>query len=254
MKEVRLHIHVVTGFPNLVRSPLEESILRRAQAKGLVRIDVYDLRNYTRDKHKQIDDYPYGGGPGMVLKPEPIFRCVREIVRRCNAIRPRIILLTPDGTTYTQDLAEELSRERHLVLICGHYKGVDERVREALVTDEISIGDYVLSGGELPALVVIDSVVRLVPGVLSDYESATTDSFSRGILDHPHYTRPEVFEGMRVPEVLLSGHHAEIEKWRLEKALERTRQRRPDLYERYLRRYQDASESRMALRVARNGG
>ncbi|MDZ7374748.1 MAG: tRNA (guanosine(37)-N1)-methyltransferase TrmD [candidate division KSB1 bacterium] len=235
MTAVRLRIHLVTGFPNLVQSPLQESILRRAQAKGLVRIDVYDLRRYTTDKHKQIDDYPYGGGPGMILKPEPIFRCVRQILKECEPERPRVILLTPDGVTFHQKLAEELSRERHLVLISGHYKGVDERVRQALVTDEISIGDYVLSGGELPALVLIDAVVRLVPGVLSDFESASTDSFARGLLDHPHYTRPEVFEGMRVPEVLLSGHHAEIEKWRLEQALERTRLRRPDLYERYLR-------------------
>lgn len=244
MSEVRLHIHLVTGFPNLVQSPLQDSIIRRAQAKGLVRIDVYDLRNYTTDKHHQIDDYPYGGGPGMVLKPEPIFRCVRQIQARIHPERARVILMTPDGATYNQRMAEELARERHLILICGHYKGVDERVREALVTDEISIGDYVLSGGELPALVVIDSVVRLVPGVISDYESAATDSFARGILDHPHYTRPEVFEGMRVPEVLLSGHHAEIEKWRLEKALERTRQRRPDLYEQYLASKKELEASR----------
>jgi len=244
MSGVRLHIHLITGFPNLVQSPLQDSILRRAQQKNLVRIDVYDLRDYTTDKHRQIDDYPYGGGPGMVLKPEPIFRCVRDILRRFKPEKPRIILLTPDGVTYTQELAEELSREQHLILISGHYKGVDERVREALVTDEISIGDYVLSGGELPALVIIDSVVRLVPGVISDYESAATDSFSRGILDHPHYTRPEVFEGMRVPEVLLSGHHAEIEKWRLSKALERTRQRRPDLYERYLEEQKETKDER----------
>ena len=235
MSEVRLHIHLVTGFPKLVRSPLEDSIIRRAQMKGLVKIDVYDLRQYTYDKHHQIDDYPYGGGPGMVLKPEPIFRCVRDIQKRFRLEKPRTVLLTPDGQTYDQRKAEELSRERHLILISGHYKGVDERVRQALVTDEISIGDYVLSGGELPALVIIDSVVRLVPGVLSDYDSAATDSFSTGLLDHPHYTRPEEYEGMRVPDVLLSGHHAEIARWRREQALERTRERRPDLYERFMK-------------------
>ncbi len=236
MSEVRLHIHLVTGFPKLVQSPLQDSIIRRAQTKGLVKIDVYDLRQYTFDKHHQIDDYPYGGGPGMVLKPEPIFRCVQDIKKRFRLEKPRVVLLTPDGETYSQRKAEELSAEKHVILISGHYKGVDERVREALVTDEVSIGDYVLSGGELPALVVIDSIVRLVPGVLSDYDSAATDSFSTGLLDHPHYTRPEEYEGMRVPDVLLSGHHAEIARWRREKALERTKQRRPDLYEEFMKR------------------
>lgn len=229
-----MQIDIVTAFPKLVASPLEESMLKRAQQKNLVHIRVHDLRDYTNDKHRQVDDYPYGGGAGMVLKPEPIFRCVEAIIEKYPSKRRKIIYLTPQGKLFNQKLANELSQWEHLIFICGHYKGVDERVIEHLVTDEISIGDYVLTGGELPALVVIDAVVRLIPGVLSDLESALTDSFQSGLLDYPYYTRPEEFRGWRVPEVLLSGNHQKIAEWRKAKALERTRQRRRDLLESYL--------------------
>jgi tRNA (guanine37-N1)-methyltransferase len=237
-----MRIHIITGFPKLLEGPLNESILKRAQAKGLVQIIVHDLRDYTTDKHKQIDDYPYGGGAGMVLKPEPIFRCMDALVERWPEDARRVILMTPAGETFNQKKAQELSLNESLVLICGHYKGVDERVREALVTEEISIGDYVLTGGELAALVVVDAVVRLLPGVLGDFDSALTDSFTNDLLDCPYYTRPEEFRGMRVPEVLLSGHHAQIAAWRRQKSLERTRERRRDLWER-AKEYLDVEET-----------
>ncbi|MBC7188326.1 MAG: tRNA (guanosine(37)-N1)-methyltransferase TrmD [Calditrichaeota bacterium] len=224
-----MQIHVITAFPSLLHGPLDESIIKRARERNIVQIYVHDLRDFTTDKHRSVDDYPYGGGPGMVLKPEPIFRCVDHILAEYGLQQPRIILMTPQGERYTQRMAIALSTVEAMIIICGHYKGVDERVRLALVTDEISIGDYVLSGGELPAAVVIDSVVRLLPGAISDPLSAEGDSFHRGMLDHPHYTRPEEFRGMRVPEVLLSGNHAAIERWRREQALEQTRRRRKDL-------------------------
>ena len=224
-----MKIDIITAFPDLVKSPLEESIIKRAQQKGLVQIRVHNLRDFATDKHRQVDDYPYGGGSGMILKPEPIFNCVESLLKQNQGSKPRIILMSPRGVKYSQKMAWELSRCQHLIFICGHYKGVDERVRENLITDEISIGDYILTGGELPALVVIDSVVRLIPGVLGDFDSVVTDSFQNGLLDHPHYTRPREFRGMKVPKVLLSGHHAEIEKWRKQKALEITLKRRKDL-------------------------
>ncbi len=190
---------------------------------------MVDLRDFTRDRHKQIDDYPYGGGPGMILKPEPFFKAVEHIKTTENLTDPAIILMTPQGETFNQGKAKQLAQCTEIVFLCGHYKGVDERVRENLVTEEISIGDYILTGGELTAMVVVDSVVRLLPGVIGDFESAETDSFEQSVLDWPHYTRPENFQGMRVPEVLLSGHHGEIEKWRRKKALERTQEQRADL-------------------------
>jgi len=191
---------------------------------------VHDLRDYTNDKHRTIDDTPYGGGAGMVLKPEPIFRCVEALKAARNY--DEVILLTPDGERFAQKLANELSLKQNLIFLCGHYKGIDERVREALVSQEISVGDYVLTGGELPALVVIDAVVRLIPGVLGDAESALDDSFQQNSLDYPHYTRPPEFKGMKVPEVLLTGHHSEIKKWREAQALKRTSERRKDLLDR----------------------
>ncbi|HEY4643483.1 MAG TPA: tRNA (guanosine(37)-N1)-methyltransferase TrmD, partial [Bacteroidota bacterium] len=190
----------------------------------------HDLRDYTNDKHRTIDDTPYGGGAGMVLKPEPIFRCVEALKAARNY--DEVILLTPDGERFAQKLANELSLKQNLIFLCGHYKGIDERVREALVSQEISVGDYVLTGGELPALVVIDAVVRLIPGVLGDAESALDDSFQQNSLDYPHYTRPPEFKGMKVPEVLLTGHHSEIKKWREAQALKRTSERRKDLLDR----------------------
>ena len=224
-----MHIHLITAFPNLLKGPFDESIIKRARERELVTFFIHDLRKFATDKHNSVDDYPYGGGPGMILMPEPIFRCLDYILEEYNLDSPRTIFLTPQGERYTQAKAIELSEADTLIFLCGHYKGVDERVREKLITDEISIGDYVLTGGELPAMVVIDSVVRLIPGTISDIESAQNDSFHSGLLDHPHYTRPEEYRGMRVPEVLLSGHHAEIDKWRKAKSLERTEQRRKDL-------------------------
>ncbi len=224
-----MKIHIITAFPNLLNGPLDESIIKRSREKKIVEIFIHDLRQYVTDKHLRIDDYPYGGGPGMIMKPEPIFRCVETILESDQISKPNLIFLTPQGERYTQSKANDLSQKDHLIFLCGHYKGVDERVREYWKMEEISIGDYVLTGGELPALVVIDSIVRLIPGVISDLESAKTDSFYQNMLDCPYYTRPEVFRGMAVPEVLLSGHHAEIEKWRRNEALKRTLKIRPDL-------------------------
>jgi tRNA (guanine37-N1)-methyltransferase len=218
---------ILTLFPEIVLAPLRESIVGRAQEKGLLDVQVINFREYAQDKHHVVDDLPFGGGPGMVLKPEPIFAAVRDCLRK--GPKTRVILMSPAGQLFDQDLAKSLAAEERLIFICGRYKGVDERVREVLVTDEISIGDYVLSGGELAALVVIEALVRLIPGVLGDEDSARGDSFYEGILDHPHYTRPAVFEGMEVPPILISGHHGQIRRWRRKEALRRTRKRRPDL-------------------------
>ena len=203
-----MRIDVVTGLPKILTSPLTESILKRAQEKGLAEIIVHDLRDYATDKHRTIDDAPFGGGAGMVLKPEPVFACIESL--RSQRIYDETIYLTADGQPLTQGIANELSLKGNLLLLCGHYKGIDHRIREALITREISIGDYVLTGGELPALVLIDAVVRLIPGVIGDGESLLTDSFQSGLLDSPQYTRPADFRGMKVPDVLLSGNHADI--------------------------------------------
>ena len=223
-----LRFDLVTALPGLVRSPLEHSILKRAQDKGLVEVEVHDLRDYAPGKHRQIDDVPYGGMGGMVLKPEPLFACV-ESLQAEHGPYDEVIFLTPDGETLDQPLANALSLKRRLLLIAGHYKNVDQRVRDTLVTREISVGDYVLSGGELPALVLIDAVARLVPDVLGDAGSALSDSFQDGLLDAPSYTRPATFRGLDVPDVLRSGDHEAIRDWRERQRLERTRQRRPDL-------------------------
>lgn len=218
---------ILTLFPGMVQGAIQESILRRAQEKGLLEIRVINIRDYAVDKHRVVDDLPFGGGPGMILKPEPIFAAVRDCQRGHS--EARVILMSPQGSRFDQKMAQELVQEERLIFICGRYKGVDERVRQALVTDEISIGDYVLSGGELPALVVVEALARLIPGVLGDEESARSDSFYAGLLDHPHYTRPACFEGMEVPPVLVSGHHEQVRRWRRKEALRRTRERRPDL-------------------------
>lgn len=227
-----MRIDVVTPFPGMIEPIFNESMLKRACEKALVTISVSDLREFTSDRHRTVDDAPYGGGPGMILKPEPIFLAVDSLKSNYPDKEPRIILMTPQGEKYSQKKAMELSGEDYLIFICGHYRGVDERVVETLVTDEISIGDYILTGGELAAAVVIDSVVRLIPGVLGDFDSAEGDTFTCGMFDYPHYTRPEDFRGMRVPDVLLSGHHARIEEWRRKKALEKTKRERPDLLDR----------------------
>ena len=224
-----MRIDVFTIFPEILEGPLRASLLGKAIDAGVVDVRVHDLRTFATDKHRQVDDEAYGGGPGMVMKPEPVFAAVRSL----GDDRGRVILLSPAGRRLDQDLVGELASERHLVLIAGRYEGVDERVVEGLPAQEVSIGDYVLSGGELPALVVIEAVTRLVPGVIGREESHERDSFGEGgLLDHPHYTRPAEFAGMRVPEVLLSGNHAEIERWRRDAALEKTRRNRPDLLER----------------------
>ena len=232
-----LRFDIITIFPGFFGEALEHGIIRRARAAGLVEIAAHDLRQWTSDKHRQVDDRPFGGGDGMVLKPEPIFAAVEELMGTSergalDQEKRRVVLLSPQGRVLTQRVAEELAASEHIVLICGRYEGVDERVAEALVTDEISIGDYILSGGEPAALVLVDAVVRLLPGALGSETSAVNESFSAGLLDYPHYTRPPEFRGLRVPEVLLSGHHAEIERWRRREALGKTRRNRPDLLER----------------------
>ena len=220
---------IVTIFPQMVQAPLQEGIVARAIASGLLDVRVHDLRDFTTDRHRVVDDMPFGGGPGMVLKPEPFFAAVDRI-REERGTPGAVILTSPDGERLTHEGAKRLSALDHLVILCGRYEGVDERVRTHLATEAMSIGDYVLSGGELPALVIVDAVARLVPGVVGDDASVSGDTFARdGLLDSPQYTRPAEFRGLGVPPVLLSGHHAEIEKWRRQQALERTRRHRPDL-------------------------
>ncbi len=205
--------------------PLDESIIKRARQKGLLDLKIHDLRNWTHDRHRTVDDRPFGGGPGMLLKPEPLYEAVESLKRE----RTKVILFSPGGRKFSQEIARELAGQNDLLLVTGHYEGFDERVRTGLADDELSIGDYVLTNGALPAMVVIDAVTRLLPGVLGDDESSHDESFSHGLLEYPQYTRPAEFRGMKVPEVLLSGNHAEIEKWRREQALARTKERRPDL-------------------------
>ncbi len=227
-----MHIHILTLFPNMFTAPLGESIVRRAIDRGLVQIAIYNIRDYATDRHHVVDDSPYGGGPGMVLKPEPIFKAVEAVLGEKGESGLPVLLLTPQGRIFDQQAAQELARYREMVLICGHYEGVDERVRERLVTDEISIGDYILSGGELAAMVVVDAVVRQLPGVLGSEASVDEDSHVGGLLEYPQYTRPQSFRGWEVPEVLLSGNHAAIARWRREHSLRRTIRRRPELLER----------------------
>jgi tRNA (guanine37-N1)-methyltransferase len=224
-----MRFDVVTGLPKLLESPFKESILKRGQEKGLIELYVHDLRKFAHDRHQSIDDTPYGGGAGMILKPEPIFECIEHLQEKRHY--DEVIYLTADGEKFDQSTANELSLHQNIMLLCGHYKGVDERVRKALVTKEISIGDYVLTGGELAAAVVVDAVARLVPGVLNDGESALTDSFQDGLLGSPQYTKPAEFRGLKVPDVLLSGNHSAIEKWREEQRNERTKMRRHDMLE-----------------------
>jgi tRNA (guanine37-N1)-methyltransferase len=225
---VKLRIDILTALPELVEAPLRHSILKRAQEADVVTLEVHDLRAFATDKHRQIDDYPFGGGAGMVLKPEPLFRAV-EAIEDQEGEADDVIFLTPDGERLDQPMANRLSTRQHLIVIAGRYKGIDQRVRDALVTRELSIGDVVLTGGELPALLLVDAVVRLVPGALGDSSSALTDSFQDGLLGAPVYTRPADFRGRTVPEVLRSGDHQRIAEWRDEKRIEKTRERRPDL-------------------------
>ncbi|SFB20258.1 tRNA (Guanine37-N(1)-) methyltransferase [Lentibacillus halodurans] len=225
-----MHIDVLTLFPEMISGVFNASILKKAQEKEKFSYNLVNFRDYSENKHMKVDDYPYGGGAGMVLTPQPVFDAV-DAVANDKQTDPRVILMCPQGETYNQQKAQELAEEDHLVFICGHYEGYDERIREHLVTDEISIGDYVLTGGELGAMVVIDSVVRLLPDVLGNEESAPEDSFSTGLLEHPHYTRPADFRGMKVPDILLSGDHAKIAEWRRRESLKRTYERRKDLFD-----------------------
>jgi tRNA (guanine37-N1)-methyltransferase len=223
---------IITIFPDIFQAYLDEGIIKRALNKGNIEIKIHNLRDYTTDKHRTVDDYPYGGGSGMVIKPEPFFAAVETLYP--DATARRVILLSPAGRKFDQEMAGEFSREnRRLIFLCGRYEAIDERVRAALADDEVSAGDYILTGGELPALIIIDAVSRLIPGVLGDEHSAEEESFSWGILDYPHYTRPPVFRGIKVPEILLSGNHKDIMRWRKKEALRRTLQRRPELLEKY---------------------
>ena len=222
-----MKIDVLTLFPAMFAGPLDESIVQRAREKGVLELAVHNLRDYTHDRHKTVDDRPFGGGPGMLLKPEPVFEAIESLKQE----RTRVILMSPAGRKFDQAAARELSGHGHLLLVCGSYEGFDERIREHVADDELSIGDYVLTNGALPAMVVIDAVTRLLPGVLGDDESSRDESFSENLLEYPHYTRPADFRGIKVPEVLLSGNHAEIAKWRAEQARRRTKERRPDLSE-----------------------
>lgn len=223
-----MHFDILTLFPGLFAGAFQESIIKRAREAGLVTIDLHNIRDHATGRHKVTDDTPYGGGGGMIMKPEPVFAAVEAVLGEDTGTVP-VILLTPKGRPFSQETARELSRLPRLLLICGRYEGVDERVHQHLVSDEISIGDYVLSGGEIPAMVVVDAITRLIPGVLGDPSATFEDSHAEGLLEYPHYTRPPVFRDHAVPDVLLSGHHAEITRWRREQALRRTWERRPDL-------------------------
>ena len=229
-----MNFHVLTLFPDMIMQGLNTSITGRAIEKGLLSIEAVNIRDYSTDKHLKVDDYPYGGGAGLVMRADPICRAYDAVTKKLSR-KPRVVYMTPVGYTFDQKVAEEFSMEDELVILCGHYEGVDERALQTIVTDYVSIGDYVLTGGELAAMVVIDAVSRLVPGVLHNDESAVTESFENGLLEYPQYTRPEVYNGMAVPEVLLSGHHGNVDKWRLEQSLIRTKKYRPDLYEEYMK-------------------
>ena len=228
-----MNYYIMTLFPEMFPGIMDASILGRGGEKGLIRWETFNIRDYTLDKHSKVDDYPYGGGAGMVMQAEPVYRAWEAVKSRMGGKSARVIYVTPQGRVFDQSLAEELAREEELMFLCGHYEGIDERVLEEIVTDPVSLGDYVLTGGELPAMVMMDTISRLVPGVLGNGDSADTESFSDGLLEYPQYTRPAEILGRKVPEVLLSGHHEKIETWRREKSLERTRQFRPDLYQRW---------------------
>lgn len=223
-----MEFHIMTLFPEMIRACMQDSILGRAVKKDIISVNVVNIRDYSKDKHRHVDDYPYGGGAGMVMQPGPIYDCWADITRSMEK-KPRVLYMTPQGKVFDQKAAQELSGEDCLIFLCGHYEGVDERIIEEIVTDEYSIGDYVLTGGELPAMVMIDTIARLIPGVLGNQESAPGDSFQDGLLEYPQYTRPEVFHDKLVPDVLLSGHHGNIAAWRRQQSLLRTLRRRPEL-------------------------
>lgn len=228
-----MRFHVLTLFPEMIVQGMSESIMGRAQENGSISLEAVNIRDYAGNKHGQVDDYPYGGGAGMVMQPGPIYRAYEAVTEKIGK-KPRVLYMTPQGKTFSQEFARELAKEEDLVFLCGHYEGVDERVLDEIVTDHVSIGDYVLTGGELPAMVMMDAISRLVDGVLHNDTSAEYETFYQNLLEYPQYTRPVEFMGRRVPDVLLSGHHANIEKWRLEQSIARTKERRPDLYAQYV--------------------
>ena len=228
-----MRIDILTLFPSMFKGIFDESIIKRARKSGKVKIKVYNLRDWTKDKHRKVDDRPYGGGPGMVICAQPVFDAVKELRRgyrlQATGYKPKTILMCPQGKTLNQKIAKRLAKHRHLILICGHYEGIDERVRQQLIDEEISIGDYVLTGGEIPAMVLVDAVARLIPGVLGHKDSSKNESFLAGLLEYPQYTRPAVYKGLKVPQVLLSGNHKKIQAWRKKQSLKITGQKRPDL-------------------------
>ncbi|EGT4601222.1 tRNA (guanosine(37)-N1)-methyltransferase TrmD [Clostridioides difficile] len=225
-----MRFHIMTLFPEIFNSYMDESIMKRAVEKGIIEVHIYNIRDFSDNKHKKVDDYPFGGGAGMVMTPQPIYDTYKHIITTHNINNPSVIYLTPKGKVYNQSIAKQLSLKEDIILLCGHYEGIDERIIDLIVTDEISIGDYVLTGGELPALIMIDSISRLIPGVLNQEESFEEESFKDNLLEYPHYTRPRDFEGLKVPEVLLSGNHKKIDEWRREESIRITKERRFDLY------------------------
>lgn len=236
--------HVLTLFPEMIRQGLGESITGRAIARGVISLEAVNIRDYTLDKHKKVDDYPYGGGAGMLMQAQPVYDAFQAVKERINRQgrdggAARVIYLTPQGETFHQDMARRLAGEADLIFLCGHYEGIDERVLQEIVTDQVSIGDYVLTGGELPAMVMIDAIARMVPGVLSNAQSGETESFGNYLLEYPQYSRPELWRGRKVPDILLSGNHQKVEEWRLEQSLERTKALRPDLYEKWAQENQE---------------
>ncbi|AWH76930.1 tRNA (guanosine(37)-N1)-methyltransferase TrmD [Clostridioides difficile] len=225
-----MRFHIMTLFPEIFNSYMDESIMKRAVEKGIIEVHIYNIRDFSNNKHKKVDDYPFGGGAGMVMTPQPVYDTYKHIITTHNINSPSVIYLTPKGKVYNQSIAKQLSLKEDIILLCGHYEGIDERIIDLIVTDEISIGDYVLTGGELPALIMIDSISRLIPGVLNQEESFEEESFKDNLLEYPHYTRPRDFEGLKVPEVLLSGNHKKIDEWRREESIRITKERRFDLY------------------------
>lgn len=225
-----MRFHIMTLFPEIFNSYMDESIMKRAVEKGIIEVHIYNIRDFSNNKHKKVDDYPFGGGAGMVMTPQPIYDTYKYIITTHNINNPSVIYLTPKGKVYNQSMAKQMSLKEDIILLCGHYEGIDERIIDLIVTDEISIGDYVLTGGELPALIMIDSISRLIPGVLNQEESFEEESFKDNLLEYPHYTRPRDFEGLKVPEVLLSGNHKKIDEWRREESIRITKERRFDLY------------------------
>ncbi len=232
-----MNFHIMTLFPEMVLAGLTDSIIGRAKDKGIIGIEAVNIRDFAFNKHNKVDDYTYGGGAGMLMQAEPVYLCYEDIKKRIGEKKTRVIYLTPQGKVFNQQMAEDFAKEEELVLLCGHYEGIDERVLEEIVTDNISVGDYVLTGGEIPAMIVVDAVARLVPGVLSNTESPEFESFNDGLLEYPQYSRPEVWHERQVPPILLSGDHAKVDRWRHEQSVIRTKERRPDLYEAYIKKH-----------------